>query len=43
MSRSKKGSTLDPDTAVQEHHSFFLPYNGHGAANAAGFAWRNGG
>jgi hypothetical protein len=38
-----KGSTLDPDTATHEHHSFFFPDNGHGAANAAGFGWRNGG
>jgi hypothetical protein len=38
-----KGITLDPDTAAHEHHSFFFPDNGHGAANAAGFGWRNGG
>ena len=38
-----KGSTLDPDTVAHEHHSFFFPDNGHGAANAAGFGWRNGG
>jgi hypothetical protein len=38
-----KGSTLDPDTVAHEHHSFFFPGNGHGAANAAGFGWRNGG
>ena len=38
-----KGGAFDPDTAVHEHHSFFFPYNGHGAANAAGFGWRNGG
>jgi hypothetical protein len=38
-----KGSTLDPDTVAHEHRSFFFPDNGHGAANAAGFGWRNGG
>jgi len=38
-----KGSTLDPDTVAHEHQSFFFPDNGHGAANAAGFGWRNGG
>jgi hypothetical protein len=38
-----KGSTLDPDTVAHEHHSFFFPDNKHGAANAAGFGWRNGG
>jgi hypothetical protein len=38
-----KGSTLDPDTAAHEHHSFFFPDNKQGAANAAGFGWRNGG
>jgi hypothetical protein len=38
-----KGSTLDPDTVAHEHHSFLFPDNGHGAANAAGFGWRNGG
>jgi hypothetical protein len=38
-----KGSTLDPDTAAHEHHSFFFPDNENGAANAAGFGWRNGG
>ena len=38
-----KGSTLDPDTVAHEHHSFFFPDNGHGAANAAGYRWRNGG
>jgi hypothetical protein len=38
-----KGSPLDPDTVAHEHHSFFFPGNGHGAANAAGFGWRNGG
>jgi hypothetical protein len=37
-----KGSTLDPDTVAHERHSFFFPDNGHGAANAAGFGWRNG-
>jgi hypothetical protein len=42
-SDDSKGSTLDPDTVAQEHHSFFFPDNGHGAANAAGFGWRNGG
>jgi hypothetical protein len=30
-----KGSTLDPDAVAHEHHSFFFPDNGHGAANAA--------
>jgi hypothetical protein len=30
-------------TAAHEHHSFFFPDNGLGAANAAGFGWRNGG
>jgi hypothetical protein len=38
-----KGSTLDPDTVAHEHQSFFFSDNGHGAANAAGFGWRNGG
>ena len=38
-----KGSTLDPSTVAHEHHSFFSPDNGHGAAIAAGFGWRNGG
>jgi hypothetical protein len=38
-----KGITLDPNTVAHEHHSFFFPDNGHGAANAAGFGWRNGG
>ena len=38
-----KGSTLDPDTAAHEHHGFFFPDTGHGAANADGFGWRNGG
>jgi hypothetical protein len=38
-----KGSTLDPDTVAHERQSFFFPDNGHGAANAAGFGWRNGG
>ena len=38
-----KGSTLDPDTVAHEHHSFLFPDNGHGAANAAGFGWRNAG
>jgi hypothetical protein len=38
-----KGSTLDPGTVAHEHHSFFFPDNGHGAVNAAGFGWRNGG
>jgi hypothetical protein len=28
---------------AHEHHSFFFSDNGHGAANAAGFGWRNGG
>jgi hypothetical protein len=40
---NSKGSTLDPDTVAHEHHRFFFPDNGHGAANAAGFGWRNGG
>jgi hypothetical protein len=38
-----KGSTLDPDTVAHEHHSFFFPDSGHGAANAASFGWRSGG
>ena len=38
-----KGITLDPDKVAHEHRSFFFPDNGHGAANAAGFGWRNGG
>jgi len=42
-SGDSKGSTLDPDIIAHEHHSFFFPDNGHGAANAAGFGWRNGG
>jgi hypothetical protein len=33
-----KGSTLDPDTVAHEHHSFFFPDNGQGAANAASSA-----
>jgi hypothetical protein len=38
-----KGSTLDPGTVAREHQSFFFPDNGHGAAKASGFGWRNGG
>jgi hypothetical protein len=38
-----KGSTLDPDTVAHEHRSFFFRDDGQGAANAAGFGWRNGG
>ena len=38
-----KGSTLDPDKVAHEHCSSFFPDNGHGAANAAGFSWCNGG
>jgi hypothetical protein len=38
-----KGSTLNPDTVAHELQSFLFPDNGHGAANAAGFGWRNGG
>jgi hypothetical protein len=39
-----KGSTLDTDKVAHKHQSFFFPDNGHGgAANAAGFGWRNGG
>jgi hypothetical protein len=38
-----KSSTLDPDTVAHERQSFIFPDNGHGAANAAGFGWRNGG
>jgi hypothetical protein len=38
-----KGSTPDPDTGAHEHRSTFFPDNGYGAANAAGFGWRNGG
>jgi len=38
-----KCSTLDPGTVAHEHYSIFFPDNGHGAANAAGFGWRNGG
>jgi hypothetical protein len=38
-----KGSTLNPDTVAHERRSVFFPDNGHGAANAAGFGWRNGG
>jgi hypothetical protein len=37
-----KGSALEPYAAAHEHSSFFFPDNGHGAANAAGFGWRNG-
>jgi hypothetical protein len=37
------GSALDPDTVAHEHRSWLFPDNGHGAANAAGFGWRNGG
>jgi hypothetical protein len=32
---------MEIDAKVR-HHSFFFPDNGHGAANAAGFGWRNG-
>jgi hypothetical protein len=38
-----KGSTLDPGTVAHEHHKFLFPDSGNGAANAAGFGWRNGG
>jgi hypothetical protein len=38
-----KGSTIDPDTAAHEHHSFFFPGNEQGAADATSFGWRNGG
>jgi len=38
-----KGSTLDPGTVAHKHHTFLFPDNGHGAANAAGFGWHNGG
>jgi hypothetical protein len=38
-----KGSTLDPDKAAHEHRSFFFLDSGHGAENAAGIGWRNGG
>jgi hypothetical protein len=38
-----KGSTLNPYTVANERRSVFFPDNGHGAANAAGFGWRNGG
>jgi hypothetical protein len=38
-----KGSTLYPETVAHEHHNFFFPDNGHGAANAAGFGWHKGG
>jgi hypothetical protein len=38
-----KGRTLDPETVAHEHRSFFFPDNGRGAADAAGFGWRNGG
>jgi hypothetical protein len=38
-----KGSTLGPGTVAHEHQSSFFPDNGHGAANAADFGWRNGG
>jgi hypothetical protein len=38
-----KGSMLDPDTVAHEHQSFFFSDNEHGAANAFGFDWRNGG
>ena len=38
-----KGSTLDPDTVAHKHQCFLFPDNGNGAANAAGFGWRNGG
>jgi hypothetical protein len=34
-----KGNVLDPGTVAHEHHTFFFPNNGHGAANAAGFGW----
>jgi hypothetical protein len=40
---NSKGSTLDPDKVAHEHRSFFFPDSGHGAANAAGFGWRNSG
>jgi hypothetical protein len=38
-----KSRTLEPDKAAREHHSIFFSDNGHGAAIAAGFGWRNGG
>jgi hypothetical protein len=38
-----QGQYARPGTVAHEHHSFFFPDNGHGAANAAGFGWRNGG
>jgi hypothetical protein len=38
-----KDSTLDLGTITHEHHRFFFPDSGHGAANAAGFGWRSGG
>ena len=40
---NSKGRTLDPDKVAHEHRSFFFPDSGHGAANAAGFGWRNSG
>jgi hypothetical protein len=36
-------STREPGTVAHDRRSFFFPDNGHGAANAAGFSWRNGG
>ena len=38
-----KGSPLDQGTVAPEHHCLFFPDNRHGAADAAGFDWRNGG
>jgi hypothetical protein len=38
-----KGSALDPGTVAHELRSSFFSNNGHGAAYAAGYGWRNGG
>jgi hypothetical protein len=38
-----KGSTLGPGAIAHKDHIFFFLDNRHGAENAAGFGWRNGG
>ena len=40
---AREGRGGDLGTVAHEHGSFFFPDNVHGAANAAGFGWRNGG
>jgi hypothetical protein len=40
---SARNAKYKSHTVAHERQSFFFPDNGHGAANAAGFGWRNGG